>query len=101
MLRPHDREDAELDEVRFAAERGQDALIFLRRKPVFGDDLGGDGGGGLGHGSPCLRARALGQDPRILLWLGAPPDTFAPRTLTMRTDAPHTPDQRRRERKSG
>ena len=40
MLRPHDREDAELGEVRLAAERVQDALIFLGGQAVLGDDFG-------------------------------------------------------------
>jgi hypothetical protein len=48
MLRPHDREDAELGEVRLAAKRVEDSLIFLRREAVLGDDLRRDRG--LGHG---------------------------------------------------
>src|SRR6185369_15944263 len=44
MLRPHDREYAELDEVRLAAERLQDAAVFLVRKAVLGHDFGSDGG---------------------------------------------------------
>ena len=44
MLRPHDREDAELDEVRLAAERFQDAVIFLGAEAVLGDDVGRDAG---------------------------------------------------------
>jgi hypothetical protein len=44
MLRPHDREDAELDQVRLAAERVEDPVIFFGGKAVVGDDLGGDGG---------------------------------------------------------
>ena len=45
MLRPHDREDAELDQVRLAAERVEDAVIFLVAEAMLGDDFGGDGGG--------------------------------------------------------
>src|SRR6185437_15397668 len=45
MLRPHDREDAELDEVGLATERLQDAPIFLVAEPVLGDHFGGDAGG--------------------------------------------------------
>ncbi len=56
MLGPHDREDAEFDKVRFAPQRGEDALIFFRRQAMVGDDLGGDDGGGraccLSHGAP-------------------------------------------------
>ena len=44
MLRPHDREDAELDEVRLAAEGVEDAVIFVGREAVLGDHLGGDAG---------------------------------------------------------
>ena len=44
MLRPHHREDAELDEIGLATERFQDALIFLGREAVVGDDLGRDAG---------------------------------------------------------
>jgi len=56
MLGPHDREDAELDEVRLAPNRVQDALIFLGRQAMVGNDLRGDDGGGRGcglsHGAP-------------------------------------------------
>jgi hypothetical protein len=45
MLRPHDREDAELDQVRLAPERLYDALIFFVGQAVFGDHGGGDLGG--------------------------------------------------------
>src|SRR6185437_7895396 len=45
MLRPHDREDAELDEVGLATERLQDAPIFLVAEAVLGDRFGGDAGG--------------------------------------------------------
>src|SRR6185312_7806825 len=45
MLRPHDREDAELDEVGLATERLQDAPIFLVAEAVLGDHFGGDAGG--------------------------------------------------------
>ena len=44
MLGPHDREDAELDQVGLAAQRVEDALIFLGREAVLGDDFGGDAG---------------------------------------------------------
>ena len=55
MLRPHHREDAELDKVRLAAKRGQDALVFFGREAVLFDDFGGDGGC-LGHGRELLGA---------------------------------------------
>src|SRR4051812_7898301 len=42
MLRPHDRENAELDKVRLAAERFEDSAIFLVAEPVLGDHFGGD-----------------------------------------------------------
>src|SRR3546814_19097350 len=42
MLGPHDREDTEFDEVRLAPDGVQDAIIFLGRTPVVGDDFGGD-----------------------------------------------------------
>ena len=44
MFRPHDREDAELDEVRLAAEGVEDAVIFVGGETVLGDHLGGDAG---------------------------------------------------------
>ena len=40
MLRPHHREDAELGQVRLAPHGVEDALIFLGREAVLGDDLG-------------------------------------------------------------
>jgi len=39
MLRPHDRKDAELEQIRFAPERFQDAGIFVGREAMLGDDL--------------------------------------------------------------
>ena len=42
MLAPHHREDAELDQVRLAAERGQQQLVFIRTEPVLGHELGRD-----------------------------------------------------------
>src|SRR6185312_13004733 len=45
MLRPHDREDAELDQVRLAAEGFQDPAIFFVAEPVLGDHFGSDAGG--------------------------------------------------------
>jgi hypothetical protein len=39
MFGPHDRENAELDEVGLAVQRLQDALIFFWSEPMFGDDL--------------------------------------------------------------
>src|ERR1044072_1172517 len=50
MLRPHDREDAELGEIGFPAHGVQDALIFLGREAVLGDHFGGDMG--FAHGAP-------------------------------------------------
>ncbi len=44
MLGPHHREDAEFDEVRLAAERFQDAIIFIGRETVLGDHFGRDAG---------------------------------------------------------
>ena len=49
MLAPHHREDAELGEVRLAAEDLLDALEFLRREAVFRDKFGRDGGFGGRH----------------------------------------------------
>ena len=43
MLRPHHREDAELDEIRLAAERVEHMGIFLVAQSVLGDDVGRDG----------------------------------------------------------
>ena len=48
VLAPHDREDAQLGEVRLTAEDGLDAREFIRREAVLGDEFGGDGG--VGHG---------------------------------------------------
>ena len=42
MLRPHDREDAEFDEIGFAPQRGEHAGIFVVGKAMVGNDLGGD-----------------------------------------------------------
>ena len=39
VLAPHHREDAELDQVRRAAEDLQDALVLVGLEPVLGDDL--------------------------------------------------------------
>ena len=44
MLGPHDRKDAELDQIGLAAKRVEDAVIFVGGKAVLGDDLGGDHG---------------------------------------------------------
>jgi hypothetical protein len=44
MLGPHDRENAELDEVRLTAKRVQDSLIFVRAQPMLFDDLRSDTG---------------------------------------------------------
>ena len=56
MLRPHHREDAELGQVRLAAQRVEDALIFLGGKAVLGDDFRRDRG--FGHGAPLAARRA-------------------------------------------
>ena len=40
MLAPHDREDPQLGEVRFAAENFFDALVFFRREAVFAHHFG-------------------------------------------------------------
>ena len=42
MLRPHDREDAELGQVRRAPHDPENPAVLVGRKPVGGDDLGGD-----------------------------------------------------------
>ncbi len=42
MLAPHDRENPELGEVRFAPENFFDPLVFLRREAMFGDQIGRD-----------------------------------------------------------
>ena len=52
VLRPHDGEDAELDEVRLAAHRVQDALVFVGAEAVVGNDLGRDHGGSLTAAGP-------------------------------------------------
>jgi hypothetical protein len=39
---PHDREDAQLDEVGLAAQRAEHARIFFFRQAVGGDDFSGD-----------------------------------------------------------
>ena len=44
MFGPHDRKDAELDEVGLAAQCVEHALIFFRREAVVGDYLIGDHG---------------------------------------------------------
>ena len=61
MLRPHHRENAEFDEVGLAAERAQDAVVFLCAKAVLGNDFGGDAGGFKdGHGGPLATTRRRG-----------------------------------------
>ena len=42
VLGPHHREDAELGQLRLAAERGQQQLVFIRTEPVLGHQLGRD-----------------------------------------------------------
>src|SRR5262249_10290253 len=42
VLRPHHREDAELGEIRLAAEQLLDARVFLARETVAFEDLGVD-----------------------------------------------------------
>ena len=42
VLAPHDGKDAELGVARLAAEDFQEPLVFARRQPVLGDDLGRD-----------------------------------------------------------
>src|SRR3954453_983352 len=44
MLRPHDREDAQLDQLWLPPQRLQDALIFLGRKTVLSNGFGRDAG---------------------------------------------------------
>ena len=59
MLRPHDREDPQFGDIGFAAQRVQDALIFLFIEAMFGNDLGGDrrflGERVGGHAEPLAR----------------------------------------------
>ena len=43
MLAPHHTENAQLREIRFATDDLLNALVFLRRKTVFGDQLRRDG----------------------------------------------------------
>src|ERR1041385_8603458 len=43
VLRPHDREDPELEVIRRPPEDLFDAGVLVRREPVLGDDGGGDG----------------------------------------------------------
>jgi hypothetical protein len=61
MLRPHDREDAELGQVGRAAHRMQHALIFLGRETVFCHDLRSDGG--FGHGGVLGSNSGQGNGP--------------------------------------
>ena len=42
VLRPHDREDAELGKTRFAAKQFFYSLEFLRSEIVGGDNFGSD-----------------------------------------------------------
>ena len=56
MLRPHDREDAELGEVRLPPQRVEDPLIFLAGEAVLGDDLRRDRG--FGHAGRIASADA-------------------------------------------
>ena len=58
MLRPHDREYAQFRQVRLAADRLQDAVIFFRAEAMFGDDFRGDLGSGAGHAAPLAAAWA-------------------------------------------
>ena len=61
MLAPHDREDAELGVARLAAEDLQQPLVFARRQPVLGDDLGRDLETALGFGIHARRFSCLGR----------------------------------------
>jgi hypothetical protein len=73
MLRPHDREDTELDEVRLAPKRFQEAVILFVLETMVGNGFGGDAAGFKdGHGralSPVCERR-LGCDERLFERLG-------------------------------
>ena len=45
VLRPHHREDAQLDQVGFTPQRVEHAGVFLLGQAVSGDDIGGDRAG--------------------------------------------------------
>ena len=49
MFGPHDRKNAEFDQVRLTAERLENLLIFFRGEAVLLDNFGGDRIGCLGH----------------------------------------------------
>jgi exodeoxyribonuclease VII small subunit len=51
VLRPHDREDAEFDQVGLTAKRVEDVRVFFFGQPVGGDDIGCD----FGHRAPLAR----------------------------------------------
>ena len=57
VLGPHDRENAQLHQVRRPAQTVQDDLVFGVDDAVFLDDLGGDAFGVLGHGGYALPRR--------------------------------------------
>ena len=54
MLRPHDREDAQLDQVRLTPQGVQHALVFILGQPVLGNDFGSD----FGHWRPLASQSA-------------------------------------------
>ena len=61
MLGPHDRENAEFDEVGLAAEGVEDAVIFFRSEAMLGDDFGRNRGGeDNGHAAPLAAVTSRG-----------------------------------------
>ncbi len=64
MLRPHYREDAELDHIGLAPQRMQDALVFLGAETMLLDGLGGDRGWGVCHARALSAARSAPPAPR-------------------------------------
>src|SRR3954451_3901755 len=61
MLRPHDGEDAELDEVRLPAQRLEDAVILLGAETMLGHHCGRDAGGFQDVHARPLAASAKGR----------------------------------------
>ena len=60
MLVPHRRENTEFGERGFTADQLQNAIVFVRLEPVFGDQLGGDARFFANH-SLCRPVKRLDQ----------------------------------------